>query len=289
VSAFLRGRHAPRVRRTVPADGGSAWGDRETRDQWRTYVRRSVGLAVATVVATGLTVLAFVSEGRQDRERLVHATPVRGTVLDGGYGRKSAQDHVRVGYRFRGRTYAETLNGPGPDVLPRGRQVTVYVADDDPHSIRTRKYANHENSADLGLVALPMAAGGLLVGCVVAGWRASSWRRWLRRGPWTCWEGRRFEVPFYSSSVPALVLETVASDGEPLEVVLRLGDGMAWAHGAFDVPHDRAVLYRPGPGRRGVVMSSATSRPYAVLLPRSTRQELRWRSHLPEPDRAHPR
>ena len=150
MSAFLRGRHAPRVRRTVPADGGAAWGDRETRDQWGTYVRRLVGFAVAAVVATGLTVFAFVSEGGQDRERLTHATAVRGTVLDGGYGRKSTQDHVRVRYRLHGRAYVETLNGPGPDVLPRGRQVTVYVADDDPHSIRTRAYANHEDSVDLG-------------------------------------------------------------------------------------------------------------------------------------------
>ena len=167
-----------------------------------TYVRRLVGFAVAAVVATGLTVFAFVSEGGQDRERLTHATAVRGTVLDGGYGRRSTQDHVRVRYRLHGRAYVETLNGPGPDVLPRGRQVTVYVADDDPHSIRTRAYANHEDSVDLGLVALPTAAGGLLVGCVVAGWRAWSWRRWLRRSPWTVLgRGAASRCPYYGSSV----------------------------------------------------------------------------------------
>jgi hypothetical protein len=264
----VRGQQLPDVRPHVPDDGSKAWDEPPTQAGWRHDRGRLARLAGATIVVAAMAVAAHLVVARHDAELLRDGTQTPGVVLDSGFGNgKFAQEWTNIRYLAGGVAVVGPLHGPGPGDLKPGSPLTVVFDARNPSRFRTMSYANHSNQVDGFVLTIPPVVAAILgAATFVTFRRLRRWRSILREGPWQEWTAHQLNRT-------ATDLTGRTERGDVVRVTIRLTGGSRQTR---LVPVPGPVLYRPGPGRRGLMRARLNGRPLEVTLPRSAAQQAGW-------------
>jgi len=262
-----------------------AWDQPRTPTAWRHYLARAGFRAVVVLAVAVVAVPVELTVHHHDQQLLHDGVKARAVITDSDYGGRHSQDWIEVRYPVGDQQRVERIHGPGPDEYNIGEHLTVIYDPVDPGRVRTPSYANHNDLVDFVLFVMPFVGGLTGLDALLIALRSLRWQHWFRRRPWHTLraEPSWFQPWYLKEDRCYLKLTGTTRDGVPVDTVVRVGSPIFQLDEDY-VSSGKQVLVCVGPRHRAVLLTSRGEWPYDLRLPRSPRQEGRWRKRVAHGD-----